>query len=64
MPAHAEDLSFPHRSPELLSGPVFGWGFLSAVIALIRQKALTPTLPRMSEQWLLSHASEFNRLES
>ena len=63
MPAHAEGLSFPYRPLRRLFGPAFGWTFLTTVLATLRERALKPSMPRMSAYWLMSHESEFNRLD-
>ena len=41
--------------------PLFGWAALPTIVAWIRRVMREPSLPRMSEQWLLSHQTEFNR---
>jgi hypothetical protein len=35
-----------------------------AIVALIRRYTREPSLPRMSEQWRVSHQSVFNRDQS
>jgi len=65
MPARVD--SFPvshHPAPAWrLLKPALGWAIVAAGVALFRRYAQQPALPRMSEQWLLSHQSEFNRDE-
>ena len=41
--------------------PILGWALLATILAIVRRYTQQPSLPRMSEQWLLSHQSEFNR---
>jgi hypothetical protein len=64
MSTTAEGLSFPYRPLRRILGPVVGWAFLITALATLRQMALKPSMPRMSEQWLLSHQTEFNRRDS
>jgi len=61
MPARAERL--PFQSSTERSGPQasLGWAPLPTIIAWIRRVTREPSLPRMSEEWLLSHQSKFNR---
>jgi hypothetical protein len=40
---------------------MLGWAVVAAVLALIHRYARQPPLPRMSDQWLLSHQADFNR---
>jgi hypothetical protein len=61
MSTTAEGLSFPYRPLRRILGPVFGCAFLTAALATLLRRALKPSMPRMSEQWLLSHQTEFNR---
>ena len=63
MPAHVERLPLPHRPARHVLKPVLGWAFVAAVVAVIRRFAQQPSLPRMSEHWLLSHQNDFNRNE-
>jgi hypothetical protein len=67
MSTTAEGLSFPYRPYRPLwrriLGPVIGWAFLTTALATLLRMALKPSMPRMSEQWLLSHQTEFNRLD-
>ena len=63
MPARAEGLSFPYRPLRRRFGPAFGWTFLTTVLATLRQRALRPSMPRMSAHWLMSHEKEFYRLD-
>jgi len=66
MSTTAEGLSFPYRPYRPLwrrmLGPVIGWAFVTTALATLLRMALKPSMPRMSEQWLLSHQTEFNRL--
>jgi hypothetical protein len=61
MSTTAEGLSFPYRPLRRILGPVFGCTFLTAALATLLRKALKPSMPRMSEQWLQNHEREFNR---
>ena len=66
MSTSAEGLSFPYRPyrpPWRIVGPVIGWAFLTTALATLLRMARKPSMPRMSEQWLLSHQTEFNRLD-
>jgi len=63
MSTTAEGLSFPYRPLRRILGPVLGWAFLITALATLRHMALKPRMPRMSEQWLRSHQTEFNRLD-
>jgi hypothetical protein len=63
MSARVEGLSFPHHPLRRLFGPALGLAVVATLLAKLRQRALKPSMPRMSEQWLLSHAKEFNRLD-
>jgi hypothetical protein len=40
---------------------MLGWAVVGAVVALIYRYARQPSLPRMSDRWLLSHQADFNR---
>jgi hypothetical protein len=60
MPARAERLPFQSSSERRQEKPLLGWAALPAIV-WIRRIMREPSLPRMSEQWLLSHQSEFNR---
>src|SRR4026209_1605988 len=41
--------------------PLRDWVAVTALVAWLRRVMREPSLPRMSEQWLLSHQTEFNR---
>jgi len=60
MPARAEPLPFQSSTDGLLK-PLIGRAAVATIVAWIRHVMTEPSLPRMSEQWLLSHQSEFNR---
>ena len=64
MPARVEQ--FPlHRDTSVgVFKPLLGCAVAVAIVALIRRYTREPSLPRMSEHWLLSHQSEFNRDQS
>ncbi len=61
MAARAEDLLLTYRQPRRTLGPGPNWTFLTIVLAVLRQLAPKPSLPRMSAEWLQSHEREFNR---
>ena len=61
MPARVEGFTFPHGSGRRILSPVLGWAFVAALLAVIRRVTRQPSLPRMSEQWLLSHQADFHR---
>jgi len=60
MPARAERLPFQSSTEHGVGKPLIGWA-LATVVAWMRRVATEPSLPRMSEEWLLSHQSDFNR---
>jgi hypothetical protein len=61
MPARVEGFPLPHRPVRRIIKPMLGWAVVAAVLALIHRYARQPSLPRMSDQWLLSHQADFNR---
>jgi hypothetical protein len=61
MPARAEGFPFQSSTERGLLQPLLGWPVLPMIVAWIRRVMREPSLPRMSEQWLASHQSEFNR---
>ena len=61
MPARAERLPFQSSTEDGVVKPLGGWAALATVVAWMRRVATEPSLPRMSEEWLLSHQSDFNR---
>jgi hypothetical protein len=63
MSARVESLSLPHHPFRWILSSALGGVFLTAVITTLRRRALKPTMARMSQQWLLSHEKEFNRLD-
>jgi hypothetical protein len=63
MPAHVESFPLHHRPSRRNLKPVLGWAFLATVLAIIRRYTRHPSLPRMSDQWLLSHQTDFNRAD-
>jgi hypothetical protein len=60
MSARAERLVQSSTEHALLQA-LFRWAALPMIVAWIRRVTREPSLPRMSEQWLLSHQTEFNR---
>ncbi len=64
MPARVATFPLPHRHGPRILWPAFGWAFLAALVAVILRKAQQPSLPGMSEQWLLSHQRESYRDEN
>ena len=63
MPARVATFPLPHGPGRRILDPAPGWALLAALIAVIRRLAQQPSLPRMSEQWLLGHQREFYRDE-
>ncbi len=61
MPAHIEIFPLPHRPNRRILKPALGWALVAALLALVKRATREPSLPRMSDQWLLSHQREFNR---
>jgi hypothetical protein len=61
MSVRAEQLPLQQESSGSILKPLLGWAAVIAVAALIRRYTREPSLPRMSEQWLLSRQAEFNR---
>ena len=61
MPARAERLPLESGTEHGMPQASLGWATVSTIVAWIRHVTLEPSLPRMSEEWLLSHQSEFNR---
>jgi hypothetical protein len=61
MPAHVEVFPLPQRPDRHIIKPVLGWALVAAVLAVLRRYTRQPSLPRMSDQWMLSHQSDFNR---
>jgi hypothetical protein len=61
MPARAERLPFQSSTEHSVLQALLGRATLPTIVAWIRRITREPSLPRMSEQWLISHQSEFNR---
>jgi hypothetical protein len=61
MPARAERLPFQSSTEHGVLKPLLGGAALATIVAWIRRVTREPSLPRMSEEWLLSHQSEFYR---
>ena len=61
MPARVERFPIRQETSGGVLRPLLGCAALVAVVALIRRYTREPSLPRMSEQWLVSHQSVFNR---
>jgi len=61
MSARAERLPFQSSAEHGLLQALRGWVALPMIVAWIRRVTREPSLPRMSEQWLQSHQTEFNR---
>jgi hypothetical protein len=64
MPARVEPFPVQHRVSRGVVKPLLGCAALVAIAALIRRYTREPSLPRMSEHWVLSHQSQFNRDQS
>jgi hypothetical protein len=63
MPARVEGFPLHHRPVRRILKPVLGWALVATILAVIRRYTRQPSLPRMSDQWLLSHQADFNRDE-
>jgi hypothetical protein len=61
MPARVERFPLPQSTSGGVLKPLLGCAAVVAIVALIRRYTREPSLPRMSEQWLVSRRSEFNR---
>ena len=61
MPARVERFPLPHETGRQLFRPILGWAFVAALLAIVRRVARQPSLPKMSEQWLLSRQADFDR---
>ena len=61
MPARAERLPFQSITAQGVLQTLLGWVALPTIVDWIRRVTREPSLPRMSEEWLLNHQSEFNR---
>jgi hypothetical protein len=61
MPARAERFPFQSSTEHGVLKPLLGWATLATIVAWIQRVTREPSLPRMSEQWLLNHQNEFNR---
>jgi len=64
MPARVEKFPLRRDTSVGVFKPLLGCAAVIAIAAIIRRYTREPSLPRMSEQWLLSHQSEFNRDQS
>jgi hypothetical protein len=60
MPARAERLPFESSTEHGALKPQVGWA-PATIVDWLRRVVTEPSLPRMSEQWMLSHQNEFNR---
>jgi hypothetical protein len=61
MPARVEQFPLRRDTSAGVFKPLLGCAALVAIVALIRRYTREPSLPRMSEHWLVSHRSVFNR---
>jgi hypothetical protein len=61
MPARVEQFPLRRDTSIGVFKPLLGCAALVTLVALIRRYTREPSLPRMSEHWLVSHQSEFNR---
>jgi hypothetical protein len=61
MPARVERFPLRRDTSVGVFKPLLGCAVVVAIVALIRRYTREPSLPRMSEQWLASRQSEFNR---
>jgi len=64
MPARVEQFPLRRHTSVGVVKPLLGCAAVVAIIAIIRRYTREPSLPRMSEHWLVSHQSEFNRDQS
>jgi hypothetical protein len=64
MPARVEQFPIRRETSVGVLKPLLGCAAVVAIVALIRRYTREPSLPRMSEQWLVSHQSVFNRDQS
>jgi hypothetical protein len=64
MPARVEQFPLRRDTSAGVLRPLLGGAALLAIVALIRRYTREPSLPRMSEHWLVSHQSVFNRDQS
>ena len=64
MPARVEQFPIRRDTSAGVLKPLLGCAALVAIVALIRRYTRDPSLPRMSEHWLVSHRSVFNRDQS
>jgi hypothetical protein len=61
MAARVERFTLPPGPGHQLLGPILGWAFVATLLAFVRRFTRQPSLPRMSDQWLLSHQADFHR---
>jgi len=61
MAARAERFQFQSSTEHGVQRPSLGWAALPTIVGWIWRVTHEPSLPRMSEEWLNSHQSEFNR---
>jgi hypothetical protein len=64
MPARVEQFPIRQETSIGVLKPLLGCAAVVAVVALIRRYTREPSLPRMSEHWLVSHQCVFNRDQS
>ena len=61
MPVRAERLPFQSSTEHGGTQRVLGWTALPTIVGWIWRVTHEPSLPRMSNEWMLSHQIEFNR---
>jgi hypothetical protein len=61
MPARVERFTLPPTTGRHQLGPILAWAFVATLLAIVRRFTRQPSLPRMSDQWLLSHQADFHR---
>jgi len=57
----SEDASVSHHPFRWLRAQALGGAFLTTLIATLCRRAMKPSMPRVSEQWLVSHENEYHR---
>jgi hypothetical protein len=61
--ARADGFSLPHHPFKRFVAPSTPWTFLTGLLANLLHRTRTPSLQRMSHEWLLSNERELSRRE-